>query len=159
MGIDLTGTNANAVSLVLVALIVGVFGFAGPIIVQRSANKQREKERREDKADRAALIESTNKAATTLVESNKKVAAAAIEAGDRTLGTLQEIKLTGEATHTIVNSEKSKMVVRLAKQARLIARLMPDDAEAQTIASEAEKEEAALSKQARELPGGGTVAE
>lgn len=163
MSFDLLGTGG---SIVVVALIVGLSGFAGPVLVQRMANKQRQRERFEDKADRDAVAKKAETAANKLVASNEEVRVAAKEIGDaakevgeKTMGTLHEIKQTGEHTLTIVNSEKSKMVVRLAKQARLIARLMPDDTEAQLIANEAEKEEASLSKLAKELPGGGQVTE
>jgi hypothetical protein len=158
-------------ALVAVAFITGIFGFGGPWWLQRGATAQRNRERAEDKADREAVaaraqevalqaVEAAKRVSDTadlLVESNNKVAQAAIEANDHTQGTLKEIKTTGEHTLTIVNSEKSRMVVRLAKQARLIARLMPDDNEAQLIAAEAEKEEASLSQLARQLPGGGEV--
>jgi len=157
VGIDLTGANANAVSLVLVALIVGIFGFAGPIIVQRIQNSQRQKERREDKADRDAvaqqaqvaadkLVTSQTETADKLVKSNADVAAKLVENADATTPLLQEISKTGLATHQLVNNDRSIDKTYIAKLTLIIARLLPDDGDAQAAALEAKNDASRLPK-------------
>lgn len=97
MGIDLAGANTNAAALVIVAVIVAISSTVGPLLVQRSTNVQRRKERAEDKADRDAVAHQAQEAADKLVQSNADVAAAAKETGAKTLAAVGVI-------HTLVNS-------------------------------------------------------
>lgn len=72
-----------AAALVLVALIAGGFGFAGPLLIQRGQSELRTKERAEDKAERDAVALEARAAAAKLVASNEEVATQARDAADK----------------------------------------------------------------------------
>ncbi len=56
-----------------------------------------------------------------------------------------------ESTHVIVNSQRSKMLLRIAKLTRVIADLFPNDQKAQEAAVEAEQDAEAADRPRRVL--------
>jgi len=118
--------------LVAVAIISG---FVGPFLLAMYAARQRRRERLEDQADRLAVRTAAEGVATQLVET-----AAA------TAPLLQEISDTGKATHQLVNNDRSIDKTYIAKLTKVIAKLLPDDADAQAAAHEAQADADRLPK-------------
>jgi hypothetical protein len=63
-----------------------------------------------------------------------------VEVAKETTPLLQEISKTGQATHVLVNNDRSILKARIADLTRLVARLMPEDADAAAAAAEAQKD-------------------
>ena len=69
-----------------------------------------------------------------------------VEVAKTTTPLLQEISTTGKATHTLVNNDRSVALTRIAALTKLVARLLPNDAEAQNEAKAAQEEADRLPK-------------
>jgi hypothetical protein len=122
-------------SVVQVALVVGFFGFIGPLTIAWYTARQRRRERKEDKADREAVSRQAENVAVLLAENTKT-----------TTPLLQEISDTGKATHQLVNNDRSIDKTYIAKLTKIVARLLPDDPDAQAAAHEAQADADRLPK-------------
>lgn len=112
-----------------------------------------------DTAEAARLVVT---AAETLAQNDKDAMARTLELIDVVRsgnGMLGDIQKDGKHTLTIVNSEKSGMVGRIAVLTKLVAKLLPNDTEAQKEAVEAQSDFDKLSEIAKKLPDGGEVHE
>lgn len=90
-------------SVVLVAVIVGFFGFLGPIVVDWNRQRARSRERQEDRKERAAVAGQAAAAARALSESNDKIAKAAKAVEEKTMEQLNLI-------HGAVNSNLTQAI-------------------------------------------------
>jgi hypothetical protein len=69
-----------------------------------------------------------------------------VEVAKTTTPLLEEISKTGKATHTLVNNDRSVALSRIAALTKLVARLLPNDKEAQAEAVAAQEEADRLPK-------------
>lgn len=130
---------SNGLEVIAVALIIGVLG---PFSIAWYTNRQRQQERAEDKRDREQVATRAEVAATKV----SQVATALSESNTTTTDRLKEISDTGKATHQLVNNDRSIDKTYIAKLTKVIARLLPDDADAQAAAEEAQADADRLPK-------------
>src|ERR1700730_558883 len=128
--------------LVAVAVISGLIG---PLALAWYTARERRRERQEDKDDRALVAAAAEKAAKNAEMAAQKLT----ETAEATTDTLAEISTTGKATHNLVNNDRSIDKTYIAKLTRLVAKLLPDDIDAQSAAVEAQKEADRLPKPIR----------
>lgn len=69
-----------------------------------------------------------------------------VEVARTTTPLLEEISTTGKATHVLVNNDRSIASARIAALTKLVARLLPDDQDAQEEARAAQDEADRLPK-------------
>jgi hypothetical protein len=69
-----------------------------------------------------------------------------VEVAKTTAPLLEEISKTGKATHVLVNNDRSVALTRIAALTKLVARLLPNDTDAQTEAKAAQEEADRLPK-------------
>lgn len=75
-------------------------------------------------------------AQTSALEAAKQL----VEVARTTAPILQEISDTGKATHNLVNNDRSIDKTNIARLTGLVAKLLPDDADAQIAAADAQTE-------------------
>jgi hypothetical protein len=117
------------VNTVLIAFIAALVTLATPAITVWGTIKVRSAEREEDRRDRALVADAVKKVATDVKEAN-------VERVEQ----LRDIRATGEATHAIVNNQRTVMLRQIAVLARIVARDHPEDALLQKAARDAERD-------------------
>lgn len=126
-----TLTIESNTALIIVAIIgaIGVIssGFLAPVMISWMGGRQRAIERAEDRADRLLVA--------TKVDN---VASAVHISDDARTAVLGHIAKTGDATHAIVNNQRTVMLRSLAIMARRLAVAFPDDPILQKAADDAE---------------------
>jgi hypothetical protein len=97
----------------------------------------------QNKIDATRAQEATAKAEISAAKAQKATIDAArhlVEAARTSAPILNSIKETGEATHQLVNNDRSIDKTNIARLTRLIAKLLPNDLEAEAAAVEAQNE-------------------
>jgi hypothetical protein len=145
-------TGTAPVLLVLIALIAligsSLGGVGAALITTRATRKAQAAATRDARQAQADAVQA--QLATVRAQSDAaRAQAAAAEAATELVRTargqasqLDKIQETGEATHVIVNSQRTKMLELMAALARRVADDHPDDPLAQKAAELAEKDAA-----------------
>ena len=127
-------TATDPLTIIIVALIGALVTLGTPYLTAKAVSGSRTQdrldraaEREQDRLDRLAVAQQVKQVATEVKASNA-------ERSEQ----LGHIKATGEATHAIVNNQRTVMLRALAVALRTIARDRPDDRDAQKAADDAE---------------------
>jgi len=144
-----TVVNSNDPGIYIVAILGFCATMSSPIVsaryIARSNKKASESAAKiaKESADAAAaaaekVVEVTKQSAADTVAATKEVASTLAESTSLTVEKLDGIKGDTKATHTIVNSQRTELLRKLADIAALFAEDRPDDENAKKVAATTE---------------------